>query len=194
MITFLAVATLVSGLNSSGLNSAQECPNHPKHATEAAQPASIAAPQSPYVEQETRAIKALSEADVSAYLDGAGMGMARPAELNRYPGPRHVLEHAEALKLTGPQRASVEAAFRRMKAEAVALGEQVVEGERRLDRLFAEAGADVNAVSQLTRQLGELQGRLRSAHLRAHVEVRELLTAEQVALYVGLRGYEHTGH
>jgi hypothetical protein len=24
--------------------------------------------------------------------------------------------------------------------------------------------------------------------------VRELLTPEQVALYVGLRGYEHTGH
>jgi hypothetical protein len=32
------------------------------------------------------------------------MGMALPAELNRYPGPLHVLENQAALGLTQEQR------------------------------------------------------------------------------------------
>ena len=39
-------------------------------------------------------IKSLSQDDQSALLAGRGMGLARPAELNGYPGPAHVLELA----------------------------------------------------------------------------------------------------
>src|SRR5690348_13327169 len=44
----------------------------------------------PYAGQQARAIKALSEADVAALRGGEGMGLAKAAELNGYPGPRHV--------------------------------------------------------------------------------------------------------
>src|SRR5687767_11125254 len=52
---------------------------------------------SPYVGQEDRAIKALDAKDVDGLLAGSGMGYAKAAELNGYPGPMHVLELAEKL-------------------------------------------------------------------------------------------------
>jgi hypothetical protein len=41
--------------------------------------------QSPYVGQEFREIKALSPQEISDYLSGKGMGLAKAAELNGYP-------------------------------------------------------------------------------------------------------------
>lgn len=46
----------------------------------------------PYAGQETREIKALSPDEVAAHLEGRGMGFAKAAELNHYPGPKHVLD------------------------------------------------------------------------------------------------------
>ena len=151
-------------------------------------------PHSPYAGQEKRAIKVLSDADVQALLDGSGMGLAMPAELNQYPGPRHVLDNAETLRLSEAQRVSIEASYQRMKAEAVSLGRQVVDVERRLDALFARREASAGAVENLTQEAAQLQGQLRAVHLRAHVEVRALLTPEQIHRYVELRGYGHQGH
>jgi hypothetical protein len=153
--------------------------------------------QSPYAGEEARAIKALSEADVKALLEGTGMGFAKPAELNQYPGPRHVLDNAEALELSETQRTAIEASYERMKSEAVPLGRQIVDVERRLDALFAERRANTPAVTRLTSEAAELQGRLRAVHLRAHVEVRDLLSATQIQKYGTLRGYgqgAHQGH
>jgi hypothetical protein len=56
--------------------------------------------------QQTRTIKALSDDsddDIAALLKGEGMGMAKAAELNDYPGPAHVLTLALELKLTENQ-------------------------------------------------------------------------------------------
>ena len=60
--------------------------------------------QSPYVGQESREIKALSPQEISDYLSGKGMGLAKAAELNGYPGPAHVLELAAQLDLTPVQK------------------------------------------------------------------------------------------
>jgi Spy/CpxP family protein refolding chaperone len=127
-------------------------------------------------------------------MEGTGMGMAKPAELNQYPGPRHVLDNAEALRLSDVQRTAIEASFREMKTEAVTLGRQIVEAEKRLDALFAERTASPTSVAQLTRHVAELAGQLRAVHLRAHLAVRAQLTPEQIEQYVTLRGYGHAGH
>lgn len=42
---------------------------------------------SPYTGEQAREIKALSADEVNAYLNGQGAGLAKAAELNRYPGP-----------------------------------------------------------------------------------------------------------
>jgi hypothetical protein len=48
-------------------------------------------PSTPYAGQQHRIIKALSEEEIAALLKGEGLGMAKAAELNGYPGPLHVL-------------------------------------------------------------------------------------------------------
>ena len=68
----------------------------------------------PYAGQQARAIKALSDDDIAALRAGEGMGMAKAAELNGYPGPVHVLALAAQLGLTEDQRHGVQAIFDRM--------------------------------------------------------------------------------
>ena len=53
--------------------------------------------ETPYAGFEKRAIKALSEQQIADLRAGRGMTLALAAELNGYPGPVHVLEHAEQL-------------------------------------------------------------------------------------------------
>src|SRR5919107_1454461 len=45
-----------------------------------------------------RPVKSLSEQQVADLRAGRGMGLALPAELNGYPGPMHVLEHAATVR------------------------------------------------------------------------------------------------
>ena len=143
----------------------------------------------PYAGQDTRSIKSLSAEDVAALLKGEGMGMAKAAELNGYPGPVHVLMLAKELKLTEGQRQQVQAIFDRMNAAARPLGAKLVEREQALDRLFASGEITADRLAAETAAIGELQGQLRSVHLAAHLETRPLLNPEQIARYQHLRGY-----
>jgi Spy/CpxP family protein refolding chaperone len=149
--------------------------------------------QAPYAGEQQRAIKALSAQEVEGYLDGKGMGFAKAAELNHYPGPEHVLDAADRLNLTEQQRRRTEKLFGPMKAETQRLGRRLVEKERTLDSLFAAGRADAGAVSRLVRASGRLRSRIRAAHLRAHLPMKELLSPEQVQTYDRLRGYEGGG-
>ena len=146
--------------------------------------------ESPYVGEQDRAIKALSAEEVEGYLAGEGMGYAKAAELNRYPGPKHVLGLADDLGLTEDQREETEEVFERMQAEAIRLGTQVVAREGALDALFARQEATPALLRPLVRELGELQGDLRLAHLEAHLAMKDILTEEQTDRYDQLRGYD----
>ena len=64
---------------------------------------SAAAGESPYAGQEFRTIKSMSSQDVEALKTGKGMGFAKLAELNHFPGPKHVLNLAQELSLTPVQ-------------------------------------------------------------------------------------------
>ena len=150
---------------------------------------SPSAGEQPYAGLEQRPIKALSKAAIDDYLAGRGMSFALAAELNGYPGPRHVLDHATALALTGSQLRETEALFRTMQADAVPLGRRIVEAEQALDRLFADEAAEAAAIADVTGRIGVLTGELRAVHLRTHVTMRALLTETQVAEYNRLRGY-----
>lgn len=142
-----------------------------------------------YAGEQTRPIKALSEGEVTQLLNGHGMGLARAAELNSYPGPRHVLDLAAELKLTPAQTTELNRVFDAMKAAALPLGRELVARETELDRLFTGRTASPDAVLALTREIGRLQGELRAVHLNAHVATVGLLQPAQVARYDGLRGY-----
>jgi Spy/CpxP family protein refolding chaperone len=151
--------------------------------------------RSPYVGQEWRDIKALSPQEISDYLSGRGMGLAKAAELNGYPGPAHVLELAGQLELTAEQRAETEALFQKMQSSAVTLGKALVQEEGALDQLFASRSVNAAILASTLARIGRLQGQLRQAHLEAHLEQTALLTPQQVAKYIQLRSYaESSGH
>lgn len=137
---------------------------------------------------QQRSVASLSQEEIAGLLEGSGMGMAQVAELNRYPGPRHVLDLAGALELTDGQKAKTEAVFRRMSERAVALGVEIVEREKALDAAFAGGEIDPEALEESVAAIAALRGRLRAAHLLAHLEMKEILTPKQIAAYEALRG------
>jgi hypothetical protein len=94
------------------------------------------APASPYAGWEHRPVKALSKEQIADLRAGRGMGLALPAELNGYPGPVHVLELGDQLRLTN-QRIRVQELHAAMKAEAIPLSERLMTQEADLDRQFA---------------------------------------------------------
>ena len=174
------------------------CPMHQGHASDGSAPAPVAAaPQthqhdhasSPYAGKEGSEVKALTAEEIQAYREGTGMGLAKPAELNHYPGPRHVLDLAADLKLTDVQASDLTKVFNRMHEAAVTLGTQIIEKEKVLNQEFASGTIDEPKLRNLTTQIAGLQAELRVTHLRAHLETRRILTDRQTAHYDELRGY-----
>lgn len=142
-----------------------------------------------YAAGSTSTIKALSAEQINGYYQGKGMGLAKAAELNGYPGPKHVLELAEKLQLTTGQYIKTKELFVQVQREARELGEQVVNAEQQLNKLFTKRITAVKKMQQLTRQIALLQGRLRAVHLAAHIRQSSVLSEHQRGLYFHLRGY-----
>lgn len=151
---------------------------------------------SSYAGQEKREIKALSDEDVQSLLSGRGMGLAKAAELNGYPGPAHVLQLAAELQLSESQTVATQALFTSMESKAGALGASLVQAERELDHLFSSKQVTRPLLAEKLEAIGQLQAKVRGAHLEVHLAQAQLLTAEQNAMYVKLRGYtgENKGH
>lgn len=160
--------------------------HHPHNAQAAA--ADATAP-GPYAGQQTRSIKALSEAQTQDLLAGKGMELAKPAELNGYPGPMHTLELAEPLALSSGQKQASQALMERHKADARRLGAELVEAERALDQAFLTRHIDAVSLKNHTQRIAHLQAALRNAHLETHLQQTALLTPQQIGRYAELRGY-----
>jgi hypothetical protein len=143
-----------------------------------------------YEALKDRPIKALSAEDIANLRAGRGMGMALPAELNRYPGPMHALEHEAALGLSAEQKQALIQQMAEMRAAAVALGERIILREGDLEALFRSGSADAAGVDRLATEIGGLYGQLRAVHLRTHLATRATLTEAQLAAYQMARGYD----
>jgi len=160
-------------------------------------------PAGPYEGQDQREIKALSAADIDGYLSGGGMGFALAAELNHYPGPKHVLDLADEMGLTRDQRRLSNAIKIKVLAAARTLGKQLVDKERELDAAFASGEITGEQMAQLVGEISSIQGNLRAVHLKAHIDQRSILTHAQIQIYDQHRGYQidprhdhshHDGH
>ncbi len=143
----------------------------------------------PYAGLEARSIKALSDAQIADLKAGRGMGLALAAELNGYPGPLHVLELAEPLGLSDPQRGKVADLLAAMKAEAVPLGEKLIAQEADHDQKFASKMITLASLAASTDAIGATQAALRGAHLKYHLLTLDVLAPAQVQRYAELRGY-----
>ena len=145
--------------------------------------------EQPYAGLEERSIKALSDEKVDDLLAGRGAGYALAAELNHYPGPVHVLELADELDLTAEQEQTVREIYSGMQDEVKPLGRDLVDLEERLDRSFRDEEIDEEELARTTSEIATVEGRLRNAHLSAHLKVKEILDFNQIATYDRMRGY-----
>ena len=152
-----------------------------------------ALPQQPYAGFENRPIKALPPERIQDLAAGRGAGYALAAELNHYPGPRHVLDLAAALQLRPEQEQAVRAIFTSMEQEAQALGKQLIALEADLDAAFNRGAITPADLARRTAEIGAVEARLRATHLAAHLSTKEVLSPEQVSRYDQLRGYTAGG-
>jgi len=163
---------------------AEDCPLHNQHQSKETH-------TSPYAGQENAEYKTLSAEDVTKYTNGEGMGLARAAELNHYPGPKHLLEMSGELKLNDSKQSLIQQTFDEMHQRAVDLGVEILANEKELDALFSGAKATDESVRALTSEIAKLNGELRYVHLSAHLKMKDLLTKDEIAKYESLRGYHH---
>lgn len=150
--------------------------------------------QSQYAGQETRAIKALSQDDVEQLLAGAGTafgGMAKPAELNGYPGPRHILDAVESgeFELADEQQEQIELLYKDMRVQAIELGKQIIDIEISIDDAFSGKTMTEEYLQKQISGSADLYSSLRFVHLKYHLGTVNILTSQQVEQYNELRGY-----
>ena len=94
--------------------------------------------KSKYIGHEQREIKSLSAEDIEELEKGAGWGLAKAAELNGMPGPKHILEMKKEINLTPEQEKRVIELYNRMQKDAVELGLELIRFERELNTRFAD--------------------------------------------------------
>lgn len=147
---------------------------------------------SPYRGQLNTEIRGLSNEEISDLRQGRGMGRARAAELNGYPGPRHVLDAVRAglLALTPEQTRKAEQLFDGMATEAQRLGDQILREEQSLEGEFRAGRISEAELDARTFRIAALEGKLRAVHLRAHITMRAVLSASEIQRYNTLRGYD----
>lgn len=157
---------------------------------------------SPYAGQQDRSIKYLAAGEVTALKEGKGKalgGLAKPAELNSYPGPRHVLDMSGKLDLSAGQKQKIQSLFEDMKKEAKGVGQKFLKVEQQIDDAYADETMTDAKLERLLERSGELYGELRYTHLAYHFQTKDVLSSKQIQQYDELRGYsdeatdEHAG-
>jgi hypothetical protein len=148
---------------------------------------------SPYVGQEMRDIKSLSDEDVQSLQNGTGEafdGMGKLAELNGDPGPRHVLDLASELQLTDGQRMEIERIYQNMSNDAKSIGAAIIDIERDMDGAFANKTITQENLRLMLDKSADLYDQLRLVHLSTHLHTVQILTLEQVQMYNTMREYD----
>lgn len=136
---------------------------------------------------DATATSALTAEAVKQLLDGEGMGLARAAEMNTYPGPKHLLDMAKELALTTEQQKEIAAIRQQVIETARPLGRAIVDAERALDASFKSGTVSEAQLKKQLDTIAALQAELRLVHLRAHLLAKPILTAEQVRRYYSPR-------
>jgi len=119
--------------------------------------------------------------------DGRGFGLAFPADQNGYPGPLHVLELKDRLRLTPEQETRMRALFDTMLAAARSRAARLTAAEDRLRRIFADGAAEAAAVRTAVAEAEAARAEVRLVHLLTHVQTRDVLTEAQRRTYHQIR-------
>ncbi len=147
--------------------------------------------QSPYAGQfsPSAPIRALDPEQIRQIAAGEGAGLAKAAELNGVPGPRHVLDMASGLGLTPAQRVRIQAIYDDMHAKAIVLGRRYLSAQEALERDFRAHRLAPATLANRVAKVNHIRGELETVHLAAHLATAKVLTRDQIAHYNTMRGY-----
>jgi Spy/CpxP family protein refolding chaperone len=129
--------------------------------------------------------------DKDSLLKGLGMGLATIADVNNYPGPKHVISLKTELGLTRDQLKKTEALDKVVSSSAVAKGEEIVQAEEELYALFEAGTVSEKVLRSKLEQIGKLRSDLRFIHLQAHLRMKQILSPDQIKQYSEIRGREN---
>lgn len=119
--------------------------------------------------------------------DGRGFGLAFAADQEGYPGPLHVLELKDRLRISGDQEREMQRMMDTMFAESRPAAARLLAAERRLRSLFASGTADEASVRAAVADVERARAEVRLVHLLTHLKTRDRLTEEQRRLYHAVR-------
>lgn len=128
--------------------------------------------------------------DRDGLLKGLGMGLAMIADMNNYPGPKHVIELKDDLNLTRDQLKKTEALDKVVSSAAVGKGGEIVQAEEELGKLFEAASISEKSLRSKVEEIAKLRADLRFIHLQAHLRMKQILTPEQIKKYSEMKGRE----
>jgi Spy/CpxP family protein refolding chaperone len=111
--------------------------------------------------------------------DGRGFGLAFAADQHGYPGPMHVLELKDRLRLSPDQERAMHHLQNAMFAESRPAAARLLAAEQRLRAVFAAGTANETTVRAAVTDAERTRAELRVVHLLAHLKTRDLLGAEQ---------------
>src|SRR5262245_65908219 len=131
----------------------------------------------PYRHQTQSSLRGFSEAEVAELRAGTGMGLARAAELNSYPGPRHILDaiHAGRLQASPTQVRQLQEIFDEMRSDARRIGAQILSEEEQLETAFRTTTIAEHDLRARLAQIASLKGEFRVTHLRAPLLAKAVL-------------------
>lgn len=137
----------------------------------------------------TPRLSQLSDAQARAYLAGHEYGLGRSAAVHHFPSPVTVLTLTPQLVLFQDQSDPVKAIVERTRAKVVELGRQLVDQETKIDHALEAEEPDQAALEVMIRESARLQGELRLAHIKAHVDTKKLLRPDQLTRYGAMSGH-----
>lgn len=192
LIHFCLLIALLAAFSIVGATTQAEETTHGQHLAhgqhEGGKKGGATAP-SPYVGQQHRAIKSLSDDDIAELQKGGGWGLAKAAELNGLPGPAHLLELSDQIPLRDDQHAAVTALFATMQQSAILEGERLIAAEAALDDAFKAGNVNEDELKSMLDEIAQSRSRLRFIHLSTHLKTPDILSPAQIARYNSLRGY-----
>lgn len=115
--------------------------------------------------------------------DGRGFGLAFVADQAGFPGPLHVLELKDRLRLSANQEAATRALLEQMYAASRPKSARLLDAEARLAKLFATGRPDEATVKKAVDEVETARADVRMVHLAFHLKMRDALTDEQRRLY-----------
>jgi hypothetical protein len=160
-------------------SSAVQAEDHHKHVLK----------KSDYVGEEIREIKSLSERDIEQLNQGRGWGLAKVAELNGVPGPKHLLEMKKEISLNSDQVRKITKLFSNMQQKAIPLGKKLIKYERDLNLAFSKRTIDSKSLAKKLAHIANIRSDLRFVHLKSHLMSLPILSKKQLVQYNILRGY-----